>query len=234
MPGDLGNAFEKIAKGNFWGDPDSKSGPGSNLLQTRVLRNELPVLLKKLEVKTMLDVPCGDFFWMKEIKSQLSEILNIYVGGDIVNELVEKNNLQYGDKKFVFKRIDITDSILPQSDLIFTRDCFIHLSYENIYKAIKNYKKSKSTYVLVSTYTNSRKNFNVNNFFIDGRALNLERFPFYFPKPLALINEECTEANGDYSDKSMALWRISDINLYALKFFLILKSVKHKVTLKFS
>lgn len=234
MPGELSNAFEKVAKGNLWGDPDSKSGPGSNLLQTRVLRTKLPVLLKKLEVKTMLDVPCGDFFWMKEIKPQLSEILNIYIGGDIVNELVEKNNLQYGDEKFVFKQIDITASIPPQSDIIFTRDCFIHLSYKNIYKAIKNYKKSKSTYILVSTYTNPRKNFNVENFYVDGRALNLERFPFYFPKPLALINEECTEANGNYSDKSIALWRINDINLYALKFFLILKSVKHKLTLKFS
>jgi hypothetical protein len=231
---ELYEAFEQAAKDNLWNDPDSKSGPGSNLGQTQVVREVLPHLLKQYYVKSMLDVPCGDFFWMKEIKQELSAILDKYVGGDIVFDLIERNNQIYSDGKISFQHIDITTDIVPKSDLIFTRDCFIHLSYQNIYKAINNYKKSNSTYLLVSTYTNPRKNFDVDGFYIHGRALNLQRFPFYFPKPLALINEKCTEGNGNYSDKSLALWRVRDISLYVLKLLVVLKSVKHKIKERFS
>jgi hypothetical protein len=229
MSNELSKAFEQAANENLWSDPDSKSGPGSNLIQTQIIRAALPVLLKKFKVKVMLDVPCGDFFWMKELKQELSVILDQYIGGDIVEQLIERNNKQYGDVKFSFKRIDITLDGVPKADLIFTRDCFIHLSFGNIYKAIRNYKASNSTYILVNTYTNPRKNTDVPDFNLSGRALNLQRFPFYFPKPLEIINEGCTESNGDYSDKCLALWRLSDIGLFTLKFYLLLKAIKQSI-----
>jgi hypothetical protein len=42
-------------------------------------------------------------------------------------------------------------------------------------------------------------------------VLNLQYAPFLFPAPLAVINESCTEAGGDYADKSLALWRVEDL-----------------------
>jgi hypothetical protein len=44
------------------------------------------------------------------------------------------------------------------------------------------------------------------------REINLELEPFSLPKPLLPVNEECTEADGKYADKSLGLWRISEIN----------------------
>ena len=177
----------------------------------------------------MFDAPCGDFFWMKEIKEQLSNQLDSYVGGDIVAELIEKNNQQFGSAKFSFIVVDITSDQLPKVDLIMTRDCFLHLSFENICAALLNYKKSKSVYLLASTYTKPRPNIDVHKYFIDGRALNLEKFPFYFPKPLQLINEGCVQGNGEYADKSLALWRLKNINLICLRAYVFLKSIKHRV-----
>jgi hypothetical protein len=45
----------------------------------------------------------------------------------------------------------------------------------------------------------------------DWRPLNFQRPPFTFPAPLEFINEACTEWNGDYADKSLALWQIADL-----------------------
>jgi hypothetical protein len=35
--------------------------------------------------------------------------------------------------------------------------------------------------------------------------------PFYFPEPLLIVNEGCTEEAGQYTDKSLGLWLLSDI-----------------------
>ncbi|MFZ4771109.1 MAG: class I SAM-dependent methyltransferase [Ferruginibacter sp.] len=226
MDGQLKKIFEKTAELNSWGDNDSLSGPGSNLIQTAIIRKEIPAILKKYQVTKMLDAPCGDFFWMRLIREELFGILKSYLGGDIVPQLIRKNNELYGNDIFSFIEFDITKDTLPEVDLIFTRDCFIHLSFVNIYKALKNYKNSGATYLLVSTYTKKRRNKDVPNVFINGRAINLQTFPFYFPKPLELINEECTEGNNEYADKSLALWKLKDINLNLLGSILFIKRIK--------
>lgn len=47
------------------------------------------------------------------------------------------------------------------------------------------------------------------NFF---RPINLQCAPFNLSEPLEIINESCTHADGEYSDKSLGLWRISDLH----------------------
>jgi hypothetical protein len=71
---------------------------------------------------------------------------------------------------------------------------------------------------LVSTYTNAqRKNIDVDDFYLHGRMLNMEKFPFFFPKPIELIVEGCTEGNGEFADKSLGLWKLHDINLMKIQ-----------------
>jgi len=43
------------------------------------------------------------------------------------------------------------------------------------------------------------------------RALNLTLPPFNLPPPTLLILEKCTEAGGNAGDKSLGLWRITDL-----------------------
>ena len=234
MNDSLKKAFEQAATENYWSDKDSVSGPGSNLIQTRVIRQEIPKLLKNYGIKKMLDAPCGDLFWMKELREELSKMLVQYIGADIVPSLVESNRQKYEDKKFSFVNLDIIHDQVPNVDLIFTRDCFIHLSYSNILAILRNYENSGSKYLLVSTYTRlSRKNKNVDGFFLYGRMLNMSKFPFYFPKPLELIVEGCTEVIGDenFTDKSLGLWRLSDLNLNRLYFNIRLLALYKKAEL---
>lgn len=206
--------FEKAARENLWGDPDSKSGTGSNLFQTRIIREVLPGLIEKYGIKSMLDAPCGDFFWMKEIIGKITAGGCLYTGADIVADLVNENTDRYGGERVRFLQLNLVEDSIPQVDLIFTRDCFIHLSFMNIYRVLKNYKASGSKYILVSTYTGSdRENSYVSGFYLRGRALNMQKFPFYFPQPMTLINEGCTEGEGANADKSLALWKLEEIRL---------------------
>ena len=86
--------FTKIYLENHWNDSESRSGEGSTLENTQNVRNELPKILKKYNIKSMLDAPCGDFNWMKSITQDVSIK---YIGGDIVKPMIENNQAKHGD-----------------------------------------------------------------------------------------------------------------------------------------
>lgn len=86
-PQKMEEIFSKIYENNSWGESESVSGPGSSLQQTRAIRMSLPSLLKTLQVETMLDAPCGDFHWMKEVDLSF---LSMYIGADIVFQTLSK------------------------------------------------------------------------------------------------------------------------------------------------
>ena len=203
---DVKRKFTKIYSKNLFKGDDSISGGGSNLYQTRVIRNAIPILLKEMGVKTMIDAPCGDLFWMKEVDLPVEK----YIGIDIVDEIIEENKKKYAasDREFVSR--NIIDEKLPRADLIFCRDCLVHLSFEQGIKAIKNFKESGAKYLLTTTFVDREKNIDLGKHI--WRTLNLERAPFNFPKPIKVINEGCTEGNGSYSGKSLGLWLLEDIS----------------------
>lgn len=212
----LSQKFSEAFEVNIWGNSFSRSGPGSTLDQTRVILAELPSLLRRFQIKTMLDIPCGDFFWMKEIRQELELILS-YMGGDIVPELIAQNRERYQTPKISFKVLNLVHDDLPKVDLILTRDCLIHLSFQCIADGLLNAQRSGSIYLLASTYTKPRPNVDIEGeVSLSGRAINLCAHPFSFPEPVLLINEGCTEQEGQYNDKSLGLWRLQDLHLSKL------------------
>ena len=201
----MSHRFSTIFTKNVWGSKESKSGKGSILDQTAAIRREIPLILRDIKAATLLDVPCGDFNWLQHVNLGLKK----YIGGDIVPEIVAQNKKKYENDKRIFKLIDITTSKLPKVDIILCRDCLVHLSYKDIFAAIQNFKKSKSTYLLSTTFVSRMKNRNI---FTGGwRPINLQHPPFNFPQAVRVINEHCTEADGRMADKSLGLWKIEDI-----------------------
>ena len=194
--------FDQIALKRTWVVRQSISGPGSDHEETKNISIKLPILLKDLKVHSLLDIPCGDFNWMK-----LLDLDNIYyVGADIVSHLVEQNmKYQNDNKRFV--QLDLIIDPLPRADLVLVRDCLVHFSYQDIEKALKNLRRSESTYLLTTTFTDVASNTDIATG--GWRVLNLERSPFNFPPPIKVINEK--HRNKDYADKSLGLWRLSDI-----------------------
>ena len=199
--------FAGIYENHGFGGEESISGPGSSLEQTSVIRQEMPKLLEELEAKSLLDAPCGDFHWMKEADLEL----DLYIGGDIVPDLIAQNREKYACETRKFMTLDITMQNLPQVDLILCRDCLIHLSFKHCVAAIRNFRKSRSRYLLTTTYAQLTENRDIRTGLY--RPINLQAPPFDFPEPIQLINEGCTEEDGRYSDKSIGLWRLDDISL---------------------
>lgn len=187
---------------------ESVSGPGSSLAQTAEIRRRLPILFADLDINSMLDAPCGDFNWLRHVDLRLER----YVGADIVPSIVEQNRAKYENPARRFLTLDITNDFLPQCDLIFSRDCLVHLSFAEIFAALRNFCQSGAKYLLTTHFPNTQTNADIQTG--DWRTLNFTLPPFNFPAPHRLINERCTENNGKYADKSLGLWRIAEIEKF--------------------
>jgi SAM-dependent methyltransferase len=205
-PFTLETRFTAFYRKNVWFDAESRSGPGSTLEITKVIRRELPALLRHLGVRRLLDIPCGDFHWIKEVDLGVDS----YIGADIVSEMIERNNRCYADHVRRFVKLDITQDPLPQVDLVFCRDCLVHLPGKCIGQALENIRRSGSTYLLTTTFPRQTKNRDV-TFAGQWRPLNLQLAPFFFPEPLRLIDERNTWKADRYPDKSLGLWRVEDL-----------------------
>ena len=184
---------------------ESLSGSGSSLGQTIEIRMRIPVLVREFNASSMLDAPCGDFHWLKEVELELQR----YVGVDIVPDIIRMNQQRYGNHIRQFRLLDITKDELPRSDIILCRECLGHFSFKKMVATLRNFKRSESSYLLTTTYPQRDKNRDI----LTGhwRPINLELPPFDFPTPIKMINEKCTEEEGGGSDKSLGFWRLEDI-----------------------
>lgn len=186
---------------------ESVSGPGSSLVQTAEIRRALPILCASLDVKSLLDAPCGDYNWLQKLDLRLEK----YVGVDVVPPLVAQNRERYENRNRKFYAADITKDFLPRCDLILCRDCLVHLSFADVFAALRNFRDSGAKYLLTTTFPKRAANHDIATG--DWRTLNFERAPFNFPAP-RLLNERCTEGGGKFADKSLGLWKIADIEKY--------------------
>ncbi len=200
--------FTTIYDHNYWGDPDSRSGTGSSLEQTAHLRFELEKLFQDLNIKSVLDIPCGDFHWMKDF-SLINEIE--YIGADIVDKIIDYNIENYQKENILFQTLDLTQDSLPTTDLIIIRDCLVHFTFDKIEEAFTNLKNQEYKYALITSFVERPSNADLHQIG-EWRPLNLMKPPFALPDPLKTINEKCTEANGAFEDKSMCLWKKEDLD----------------------
>lgn len=185
----------------FGGWPESKSGPGSTMEETDVIRQQIKQLVKDKEIKSVVDVPCGDFNWMKDIVYSFEK----YTGCDIVPEMIQDNQ-KFANSIISFKELDLTqDGIeIPEGDLLIVRDVLGHLTLDGGQKAIANILKSKCKYLLTTTwyslndpnYTHENRDNTVTveaNWDRGAAAFYpvcLHSAPFNFPKPEFYIEEK--------------------------------------------
>ena len=208
-----------------WGSDESASGPGSNLSATSHFRSNLEFLLRNLPIKTICDVPCGDFNFMREI--EFGEVK--YIGCDIVKPLIEVNKEKYANKYREFLHVYIIDDTCPDADLVFCKDLIIHISNNNVKKLVNNIKNTRAKYFMSTTAflpkvimpggkvgtvevpeTNVDLPLDAEHGYLMGdRIINLFLHPFCFPDPLFLVGSA-------HHFQMMALWETKDIPYFEL------------------
>ncbi len=196
--------FTDINKKNTWKSDESLSGPGSTLNNTVNIRNKLPEIVRELQINTFLDLPCGDYNWMKTVNLPVGK----YIGGDIVKSLVENNNLKYSNDFVSFAVLNLIEDNLPEADIILCRDCIVHFAFKDVAKAFENLHRSRIKYILTTTFPHVLINENI----ITGRwrALNLQKPPFNMPNPIMLIEEN---NRTDVDRKCLGVWLTKDLTI---------------------
>jgi len=189
--------FTHILKKNRW-----ERDKAVDLELTKTLREELPQLLKKLQAKSILDIPCGDFWWLSSVDLGFLD----YTGVDIVKHVIQNDTKQYANEKRRFLKLDLLNDDLPKADIIFCKDLFIHLPLDDCLKSIKNIKKSGAKYFLADTHPSVKENKDIHTGM--WRPLNLNLSPFFFPEPEYRI-EMKTLTKG--LEKEIDLWQIKNL-----------------------
>jgi hypothetical protein len=198
--------FAEIHRTRAWGGSESVSGPGSGVARTASIRRALRELLVELDVRSLLDAPCGDCHWMKEV--DLGGI--DYVGVDVVREIVAANRRAWGEHpRRRFLHLDLTVDPLPRADVILCRDALVHFSFADIHRAFANLRRSGSRYLLTTSFVRMAANDDIATG--SWRAINLERPPFGLPAPLRFIDERGPGYEPAQLDKILGLWRVADV-----------------------
>lgn len=194
------NIFTQIYKNNSWGCNESKSGPGSRMSVNKNFLNLLENFVKTHNIKSIIDCGCGDFNWMKLFNFNL---IDSYLGIDIVEELININMKKYSTNKINFTCHSIIEDDIPKTDLIICKDVLFHLSYSDANQAIKNIFESKPKYFISTNFTDFT-NFDIKSG--NWRPINLLSEPFNLNVPYIYWNN--IENRSDiHSNKSIGVWK---------------------------
>jgi hypothetical protein len=133
--------FDGIYQRTGWGGTESRSGRGSSLSETAAIREALPILVAELGIRSMLDIPCVDGHWMSQVVADIER----YIGADIVPDLLIECRARWRTGSATateFARLNLVDDALPSVDLIFCRECLVHLSFSDALPRLRTSKRA--------------------------------------------------------------------------------------------
>jgi SAM-dependent methyltransferase len=190
-------------------DIESVSGKGSTLAYTENIRKELPLLFKEYNIKSLLDLGCGDLNWIKELLPSFDN----YLGIDIVNDLILENRKKYGNSKISFSISNIVKyKPIFNFDAVLIKDVYVHLTNKQILSSLENIKNSGIKYLIATNFKSINNNIDLE---IPGlwRPINLLCEPFCLKKLVYSISEPIEKyvfLNEEYNDKQLSIWKIND------------------------
>lgn len=175
----LEERFDMIYKENHWSSEESISGVGSEIGYTHNLRTWLIQKIGELDIKKLVDAPCGDFNWMQLVTKKVDVD---YIGIDIVEEIINSNNSLYRNDSTEFHLGNICTDVLPACELLIVRDCLFHLSFKDINKFLNNISKLEYKYLLTTNHEFDINYVNLDIASGDFRFIDLYNEPFGFKK----------------------------------------------------
>ena len=202
--------FSDIYNNKYWLKNESLSGSGSDLENLGNYYKSLSKFFNNYEIESIFDTPCGDFIFMDKFLN--GKKVN-YLGGDIVQNLISDNKKKFCNYNFI--KFDlIEDRLNGYFDVVHIKDCLIHFSIEDIEKALKNIVTFDSKFTLITSHKSVLlKNIDIKTG--EFRYLDLEKSPFYLPKPIERLK--------DYKfgfrkfPRFVCVWRTEDLRMHIKK-----------------
>ncbi len=191
----LQGRFARFYRMNYWRDPESRSGPGSRRDSGSVQATieALRMAVRMHDVRSIADIPCGDFNWMPLFLEAWPELR--YQGFDIVPQLIADNRARYPERRF--EVLDITRSVPPRADLILCKDLLNHLCHADVRAALSNMRRSNARLLLASNNF-GHANTDMARLGLRGsRHLDITQPPFDVPAPI-------------WHTHYLGLWRLTD------------------------
>ncbi len=192
--------FTDIWRDNGWGAEETRSGPGSTLDATAILRPKLVELFGFLGIDSLVDAGCGELNWIAGI----TENLRYYFGLDVVDEMLSELRVKFGQRRsHFFAQRDITLDDPPPADAILCRDVLTHLPDYGVWAALSRFKASGARHLIATTHIGGS---NPPILLGHWRPLDLCAPPFNLPRPRILILEG--QAN---QSKALGVWHLGNL-----------------------
>lgn len=182
------------------GLPETECGAGSTLANTETVREWLPRVLRQIEAKLLLDIPCGDFNWMSRTDLSMVD----YLGCDndkrhIYAAMGKHSPPKFRPRSTTFMRADLFTSKLFEADVILCRDFFQHLPLPRVVEALERIQDTGARYMIATSHGNeTNQGIGMEG---DFSPVNLMVPPFNLPFPLDEV-EDC--------GRILGLWRLGN------------------------
>jgi SAM-dependent methyltransferase len=135
------DVFDRIYRTNAWQGVESRSGPGSGSSATARVAGEIVRLVDELGVTSVLDIGCGDGYWMPDLPG--------YVGVDISAEAIALARTRHPGRTYIHQpRLQRFDGY----DLVITRDAIQHLPLAEGVRLVQVVQRSLARWLLASTF----------------------------------------------------------------------------------
>ncbi len=170
-------AFTSIYTTAGWGKDEKgegTSGSGSTPENAKPYMRFLQDFLKSHNIKSVVDVGCGDW--------QFSRLINWegikYTGYDVVDLVIQKNQQQFGKENISFVKMDSAQGELHGADLLICKDVLQHLPHQDIFAVIKQFSKFKYCIITNDVDETSLSSQNIDIPRSHYRTLDLTKAPF--------------------------------------------------------
>jgi SAM-dependent methyltransferase len=147
---ELEEIFTEIYDKNAWGGEPGKfySGTGTHNSNTAIYVENVVRFIKERNIKSVLDIGCGDFTVMQQVTASAADVH--YLGVDLVSSLIENHRQKFQNDHVHFSVLNAVKDPLPQADLITVRQVLQHLSNAHIQVILQ--KLAQYKYVLITEH----------------------------------------------------------------------------------
>jgi len=167
---DIAAVFQIIYDRRVWG---VGSGGGSDLRNTCLYVAYVQHLMERFEVRTILDLGCGDWSFSRYLDFGGRR----YLGVDAVESVVARNVAAFGSPDIRFAQGNLCSSEeLPECDLLLCKDVLQHLSTANIVTILAKVGRARVALITNDYHPSNRDCSNG-----DTRPLNITAPPLNFP-----------------------------------------------------